>query len=224
MKYYPINIEIRGRTVTIVGGGAVAERKCRTLLDAGAMVRIIAPRLSKGLCAMVEKGKIEHLAREYRRGDLAGSFLVFAATGNRAVSMAVADEAAEWRILANIADMPERSDFTTPASVARGDLLLTVSTGGKCPGMASQIRGELDERYGEEYAVALRVLGAVRERLLTMKIGCHATREILCSLISRGLPLLLRNGPPDEVDRLLREVAGPGFSLGELRMEKRESP
>lgn len=224
MKYYPINIEIRGRSVTIVGGGAVAERKCRTLLEAGAKVRVIAPRLSRGLSGLVKKGMIEHLAREYRPGDLAGSFLVFAATGNRGVSMAVADEAAEWRIPANIADMPERSDFTTPSSVARGDLLLTVSTGGKCPAMAKEIRGELGERYGEEYAVALQVLGAVRERLLTMKIGCHATKEILGSLISRELPHLLRNGSADEVDRLLREVAGPGFSLGELGVEKRDTP
>jgi precorrin-2 dehydrogenase/sirohydrochlorin ferrochelatase len=224
MKYYPINMEIRGRCVTIVGGGAVAERKCRTLLDAGAKVRVVAPRLSRGLQALVKKGMIEHLAREYRRGDLAGSFLVFAATGNRAVSMSVADEAAEWHIPANIADMPERSDFTTPSSIVRGDLLLTVSTGGKCPALAKEIRGEFEERYGEEYAVALRVLGAVRERLLAMKIGCHATKEILCSLISRGLPLLLRNGSADEVDRLLREVAGPGFSLAELGVEKRDCP
>ncbi len=224
MKYYPINIEIRGRSVTIVGGGAVAERKCRTLLDAGARVRVIAPTLSKGLQGLAKKGMIEHLAREYRTGDLAGSFLVFAATGKRGVSMAVSDEAAEWRIPANIADMPERSDFTTPSSVAVGDLLLTVSTGGKCPALAREISGELRERYGEEYAVTLQVLGAVRERLLAMKMGCHATREILGSLISRGLPSLLRTGADDEVDRLMREVAGPGFSLGELGVERRDMP
>jgi precorrin-2 dehydrogenase/sirohydrochlorin ferrochelatase len=223
MKYYPVNMEIRGRTVTIVGGGAVAERKCRTLLEAGAMVRIIAPRLSRWLLGLVRKGKIEHLAREYRRGDLAGSFLVFSATGNRDVSMAVADEAGECRIPANIADMPERSDFTTPATVARGDLLLTVSTGGKCPGMSREIRSQLDDCYGEEYAMALRVLGAVRERLLTQKKGSHAIREILNSLISHDLARLLRDGAPDEVERLLREVAGPGFSLGELGVEKRAS-
>jgi len=224
MKYYPINIEIRGRLVTVVGGGAVAERKCRTLLEAGAKVRVIAPHLSRGLSGLVKRGAVEHLAREYRPGDLAGSFLVFVATGNRRVSVAVADEAAEWRIPANIADMPERSNFTTPSSVARGDLLLTVSTGGKCPALAKEIRGELEERYGEEYAVALQILGAVRDRLLAMKIGCHATKEILDSLISCGLPFLLRNGSADEVDRLLREAAGPGFSLGDLGGENRDIP
>lgn len=224
MKYYPINIDIRSRIVTIVGGGAVAERKCRTLLEAGATVRIIAPRLSPGLQGLLKTGMIAHVAREYRRGDLAGSFLVFVATGNRTVSMAVAEEVTEWRILANIADMPERSDFTTPATVVRGDLLLTVSTGGTCPILAGEVRGELDARYGEEYAVTLRVLGAVRERLLAQKRGAHVTREILHSLISRGLPLLVRDGFPDEVDRLLREVAGPGFSLGELVVEKGNSP
>jgi precorrin-2 dehydrogenase/sirohydrochlorin ferrochelatase len=222
MKYYPINIDIRGRAVTIVGGGAVAERKCRTLLEAGARVTLIAPTISRGLRSLLEKGKIEHVAREYRRGDLAGAFLVFVATGNQAISRAAAEEAAEWRIPANIADMPERSDFTTPSSVARGDLLLTVSTGGKCPVLAREIREELDLRYGEEYAMALRILGAVREKLLTLKKGGHVTKEILHSLISHGLPDLIGRSSLDAADRLLRELAGPGFSLRELGVEERE--
>lgn len=223
MKYYPINLDIRGRSVTIVGGGVVAERKCRMLLEAGARVTVIAPRISRGLRSLLEKGKIEHLAREYRRGDLAGACLVFAATGNRAISRAAAEEAAEWRIPANIADMPERSDFTTPSSVSRGDLLLTVSTGGKCPVLARDIREELELRYGDEYGLALRVLGVVRERLLALKRGGHVTKEILHSLISHGLPDLLSKGSMDAADRLLREIAGPGFSLRELGVEERET-
>jgi len=223
MKYYPINLDIRGKVAVIVGGGAVAERKCRTLLEAGAEVTVIAPRLSRGLLCLLEKGRISHRDRDYRRGDLAGAFLVFAATGDRAISAAVAEEASEWRILANIADMPDRSDFTTPAAVARGELLLTVSTGGKCPVLARDIREELDARYGEEYGEVLRILGAVREKLLASKKGCHAVKEILHSLISHNLPGILRGDSPDSADRLLREIAGPGFSLSELGLEKRKS-
>ncbi|MGA7827109.1 MAG: bifunctional precorrin-2 dehydrogenase/sirohydrochlorin ferrochelatase [Geobacteraceae bacterium] len=223
MKYYPINIDIRGKAAIIVGGGAVAERKCRMLLEAGAAVTIIAPRLSRGLLCLLEKGTIVHCARDYRRGDLAGAFLVFAATGDRAISTAVAEEASEWRVLANIADMPDRSDFTTPAVIARGDLLLTVSTGGKCPVLARKVREELSARYGEEYDEVLRILGAVREKLLASKKGCHAVKEILHSLISHNLPGILRGDSPDSVDRLLREIAGPGFSLSELGLEKRKS-
>jgi precorrin-2 dehydrogenase/sirohydrochlorin ferrochelatase len=223
MKYYPINIDIRGKVAIIVGGGAVAERKCRMLLEAGAEVTVISSRLSRGLRRLLEKGCISHRDRDYRRGDLDGAFLVFAATGNRTVSSAVAEEASEWRILANIADMPERSDFTTPAAVARGDLLLTVSTGGKCPVLAREVREELNARYGEEYSEVLRILGAVREKLLASKKGCYAMKEILDSLISHNLPGIVRGDSPDSVDRLLREIAGPGFSLSELGLEKRKS-
>ncbi|MDD2337880.1 MAG: bifunctional precorrin-2 dehydrogenase/sirohydrochlorin ferrochelatase [Geobacteraceae bacterium] len=223
MKYYPINLDIRGKDAIIVGGGAVAERKCRTLLEAGAVVTVIAPRLSRGLRCLVEKGRISHRDRDYRRGDLAGAFLVFAATGDRTISAAVAEEVSEWRILANIADMPDRSDFTTPAVVARGELLLTVSTGGKCPVLAREVREELTARYGEEYGDVLRILGAVREKLLASKKGCHAVKEILHSLISHNLPGILRGDSPDSADRLLREIAGPGFSLSELGLEKRKS-
>lgn len=223
MKYYPINIDIHGRSVTVIGGGAVAERKCRTLLEAGARVRVIAPALSRGLRELLEKGRIENVARDYRRGDLADAFLVFAATGNPEISRAVAEEASEWRIPANIADMPERSDFITPSSVARGDLLLTVSTGGKCPVLAREIREELEARYGDEYEMALRILGAVRERLMSSKKGCHVTKEILRDLISHDLTGLLRSGSLDAVDRILRELAGPGFSIGELGVDKRDT-
>lgn len=216
MKYYPINLDLRGRLAVIVGGGAVAERKCRTLLEAGAVVTLIAPRLSRGLNGLLEKGRITHLAREYRRGDLAQAYLVFAATGNQAISTAVAEEAAEWRIPANIADMPERSDFTTPASVARGDLLLTVSTGGTCPALAREICAALAGDYGIEYVLVLQILGAVRDKLLAVKKGSHATRDILRGLIAGNLPALVRSGAADGIERLLREVAGPGFSLAEL--------
>lgn len=220
MKYYPINIDLRGKPVIIVGGGAVAERKCRTLLEAGARVVIIAPSLSRELRNLAANGVIEHLERDYRRGDLGGAFLVFAATGDKAVSRSVAEEAAERRIPANIADTPEWGDFATPSIVARGDLLITVSTGGKCPLVARSIREELDCRYGSEYASALRVLGAVREKLLTLKMGSHARKEIMRDLVNGGLPRLLRNGSAEEVDRFLREVAGPGFSLCELGIDR----
>jgi precorrin-2 dehydrogenase/sirohydrochlorin ferrochelatase len=193
------------------------------LLEAGAVVTIIAPRLSRGLRSLLNNGTIGHRARDYRRGDLAGAFLVFAATGDRAISTAVAEEASEWRILANIADMPERSDFTTPAAIDRGDLLLTVSTGGKCPVLAKEIREELSARYGEEYEEVLRILGVVREKLLASKMGCHAVKEILHSLISHNLPGIVRGDSPESVDRLLREIAGPGFSLSQLGLEKRKS-
>ncbi len=222
MKYYPINIDIRGKVAIIVGGGAVAERKCRTLLEAGAAVTVIAPRLTRELRYCLEKGRIVHLARNYRRGDLAGAFLVFAATGDHAISSAVAEEAAEWHIPANIADMPEKSDFTTPAVVARGELLLTVSTGGKCPALSREIRRELETRYGDEYAEVLRIMGAVREKLLASKKGCRAVKDTLESLLIRDLPGLVRGFSPDAVDRLLREVAGPGFSLAELGIGKGE--
>jgi precorrin-2 dehydrogenase/sirohydrochlorin ferrochelatase len=223
MKYYPINIDMRGKVAIIVGGGAVAERKCKMLLEAGAAVTVVAPHLTRGLRCLLENGAISHCARDYRRGDLAGALLVFAATGNRTISAAVAEEAAEWRILANIADMPDSSGFTTPAAVARGELLLTVSTGGKCPVLAREIREELEERYGDEYRELLQILGAVREKLLATKKGCHVVKEILHSLIARNLPGILRGDSPESVDRLLREIAGPGFSLNELGLEKRKS-
>ncbi len=221
-KYLPIHLDVHGRKVIIVGGGAVAERKCLSLLEAGADVTAIAPELAPGMTKLVSQGKIRHLDREYRRGDLNDAVLVFAATDSHGVNDAVAAEAAELGIPANIADSPEKSAFISPAVVARGELLITVSTGGKSPALAQKIRKELEALYGPEYVPALRLLGAVREKLLTEKRGCQYNKRLVEELLSRDLPGLFKNESYNEIDRLLGKICGPGFSLGNLEAEKKD--
>ena len=167
MRYLPINLDIRGRNAVIVGGGPVAARKCSMLLAAGARVTVIAPALTRSLKQLSEDGKIDHLPREYRDGDLAGSFLVFAATDNSAVNREVGEEAKDRGIMANIADSPDLSAFVSPAVISRDELLITVSTGGLTPALAGRIREELEAHYGPEYAQLNNILGRVREKLLT---------------------------------------------------------
>lgn len=223
MRYLPINLDIRGKPAVIVGGGAVAARKCRALLAAEARVTVIAPALAPSLQELAEKGRIAHLPREYARGDLAGAFLVFAAADNRAVNRSVADEAKARGILADVADAPDLGDFTSPALLTRGDLLLTVSTSGKSPALARKIRDELATRYGPEYAAALILLGKVREKLLTETANSAYNKQIFNSLVEHDLPALLKNGATAETDYLLLKLFGPGFTLAELGMGEKDS-
>jgi siroheme synthase-like protein len=148
----------------VVGGGTVAERKVRQLLDAGARPTVISPTLSAALAAWHAAGQIAHIARLYREGDLAGAALAFAATNDAAANQRVAAEARERGILANVADAPEAGSFHTVATLRRGDLLITVSTGGASPALAAQIRSELAERYGPEYAAHASGAAAARAR------------------------------------------------------------
>jgi precorrin-2 dehydrogenase/sirohydrochlorin ferrochelatase len=119
-------------------------------------------------------------------------------------------------------DAPEISTFISPAVVARGDLLLTVSTGGNSPALAAKIRAELDDRFGDEYAEAVRILGAIREKLLTEKKNRQYNKKLLNLLVSHDLPKLLKNHSYDEIDHLLRKLFGPEFTLQELGVGKRD--
>jgi precorrin-2 dehydrogenase/sirohydrochlorin ferrochelatase len=219
MKYFPLLLDIRNRTVVVFGGGKVAERKCLSLLQAGASVRVVSPESVPGIAKLASEGRIEYLLREYRQGDMAEAFLVFAATDRLEVNRAIATEAALHGIPVNIADCPEMSTFVSPAIVARGDLLITISTGGKSPALAGKIREELEEYFGIEYDKALRLLGAVREKLLTVNRGSQYNKKLFNGLVSHNLPGLLKNKSYDEIDHLLRDIFGPDFTLDNLGEE-----
>lgn len=216
MHYFPINLDIRTKPVTIVGGGEVAARKTLRVLDAGGHLTVIAPELSATLRELCDNGRITHLARSYTTGDLAGAFLVFAATDDPAVNHMVAKEAGSLDILVNRADAQEVGDFSTPAVIARGELLITISTGGTCPALAGKIREELEALFGEEYAETTRLLGAIREKLLTEKVKNAYNKSVFSELLHHNLPQMLRNSQHDEIDHLLRELLGQGFTLDAL--------
>src|SRR5512138_1824093 len=111
MRYLPINLDVRGRTVVVVGGGLVASRKCHLLRASGARVTIIAPDLAPGLQKLADAGAVLHLVRAFAPGDLAGAFLAYAATDQQAVNRAVADEASRAGILVEVCTEPDRGDF-----------------------------------------------------------------------------------------------------------------
>jgi len=222
MRYFPINLDICGKTVVVIGGGAVAGQKCPPLIKAGALVTVIAPQLDMSLQQLRDAGSLRHLQRDYQSGDLAGALLAFAATDQPAINRAVAVEAGQRGILLNVADAPALSSFTSPAIVSRGELLITVSTGGKSPALARQIREELAGRFGEEYEMALELLGAVREKLLTVQGDSAYNKKLLNELVRHNLPELYRNNSVAALNHPLLELFGQGFSLDELGVVEKE--
>ncbi|MBO9597476.1 MAG: bifunctional precorrin-2 dehydrogenase/sirohydrochlorin ferrochelatase [Cohnella sp.] len=159
---YPIILNLAGRTCIVIGGGAVAARKARGLLEAGATVKVISPKLVPELSAMAETGQIRYEPHEYADGDLEGASLVFAATDRPDVNALVVSEANRRRIPVNAADGSPGGDFIVPAVLRRGDLVLTASASGSGPAVASRIIGELRERYGPEYTDYLIGLRKIR--------------------------------------------------------------
>jgi precorrin-2 dehydrogenase/sirohydrochlorin ferrochelatase len=165
VPYYPINLQISHQPCIVVGGGSVAERKVAGLLAAGGTVTVLSPHLTKNLAELVEEKKITHVAQTYQHGDVKGYFIVICATDNSLVNQLIAEEGRSLGTLVNVADAPELGNFSVPSQIAHGDLLLTVSTGGKSPALAKKLREELEAQYGPEYGIYLELVAKARAKI-----------------------------------------------------------
>ncbi len=173
-EYYPVLLDLRGRTCAVIGGGAVAEGKVERLLAAGARITVVSPSLTARLAAWAGEGRLRHVARTYAEGDLAGHALAFVAVGDRAVAAAVAEEARRLAIWANAADDPARCDFILPSVLRRGRLVVSVSTGGASPGLARAIREDLEERFTAEFGALIDLVAEVRNEVRASTAGVRA--------------------------------------------------
>jgi len=178
-NYYPIMLDVGGRRCLVIGGGPVAERKTMGLLEAGADVTIVSPRLTARLAELVEDGAVRAARREYRTEDLQGAALVFAAASSRETNERVAKDATAAGIWANIADRAEDGDFITPSVVRRGELVLTASASGASPALASRIADELSDVYGESYAAYADWLRRLRETAMLVVADAAERRRVL---------------------------------------------
>jgi precorrin-2 dehydrogenase/sirohydrochlorin ferrochelatase len=156
---YPIFLDLSGRRCVVVGGGEVANRKARKLLQARARVVVISPEIKPEL----ESVAVEVYRRPYRKGDLEGAYLAFAATDSREVNAAVGREAKERGVPVNVADRPSEGDFALPSTLRRGRLQVAVSTGGASPTLARRIKDELEGVFGPEWAGVVEELYAARQ-------------------------------------------------------------
>ena len=163
--YYPIFLNIKGKRCVVVGGGQVALRKVKMLLDGRANVFVISPNLHPEIVKLSKRKAIHLIQREYKAGDLKDAMVANVCTDVKKVNRKVVDEAKKARVLVNVADDPESSDFIIPSFFRRGNLTVVVSTAGVSPALAKKIRTKLEKDFGEEYASLLSLIGEVRSTL-----------------------------------------------------------
>ena len=221
MRYYPIQMDIRNRACLVVGGGPVGTRKVTTLLKCGARVTVVSPEASNRLEKLARAGKIVLERRRYRSSDLAGKVLVMGATDDEALNHRISREAQAEGVPCNIADRPEACSFILPSIVERGDLVITVSTSGKSPALAKSLRRRLEKQFGDEYAQLLKLMGAIRRDLLSREHAPEAHKPLFEALIEADLVEMIRDGRTADIDRLLLEVLGEGYSYRKLMPDRR---
>lgn len=165
MDYLPIFCRLDNKPVLLVGGGEVAERKARLLLDAGAQLTVVAPDLDPELAELAANGSIEWLAGEFAPQQLTGKWLVVAATDRREVNALVYQSANRARIFANVVDDPKRSSFIMPSIIDRSPLMVAISSGGKAPVLARLLREKLEALLPQHLGAVATFAGSLRERV-----------------------------------------------------------
>jgi precorrin-2 dehydrogenase/sirohydrochlorin ferrochelatase len=185
MTLFPMFLKLEGRSCLVVGAGSVGAPKIESLLETGACVRVVAPRVNFAVGEWAGSGAISWEAREFVVSDLDGVFLVIAATSSREVNDLIFREARRRNMLCNVVDDPEHCDFYYPAVVRRGNLQIAVSTNGLSPALAQRIRRELEEQFGPEYDEWLEQLGQIRRQLFASAIHPEERRRLLHRMASR---------------------------------------
>ncbi len=203
--FYPVSLDVSGHTCLVVGGGKVAARKARTLLDCGAVVTVIAPSLDGDMEALIPA--LHALERRpYRRDDASSFRLVVTATGIAEVDGAVYADAEAAGVWANSADDLAHSSFILPAVHRDGAVTVSVSTGGLSPALASWLRTRLAAECGGGLGILAQLLADARADL--KRAGLRSDSVDWVGLLDGPLPELVRSGDIDGAREMVAAATG----------------
>jgi siroheme synthase-like protein len=157
-RYYMACLDLEGRSVLVVGGGRIAHEKVVGLLECGADVTVVAPQIRPDLREL----RVRWLPRRYERDDLAGRYLVVAATELEALNASVSRDAARRSLLCNVVDDPAKCTVILPAVHREGPIAIAVSTGGASPALAKRLRDQFAAQVTPQVVSLARKLRARR--------------------------------------------------------------
>jgi len=199
---YPANLIVAGRRCVVVGAGRIAARKIDALVAAGADVHVVAPVLDDRVRAWRDEQRITVDERSFEPSDLDDAWLATAATDDTAVNHAVFEAGSDRRVWVNSADDPDNCSFTLMSVIRRGDLVVTVGTGGRSPALAAWMKERLTAELGPEYETLLELLSEARE---AMRAEGRSTEDADWKrALDSGMLELVRAGRVNEAKELLR--------------------
>jgi precorrin-2 dehydrogenase/sirohydrochlorin ferrochelatase len=203
--YYPAFLDLKGKKAIVIGGGKVAERKVLTLLKSGADITVISPKITKKIDSEKTKGRIKHISRQYRKGDLKNAFLVIAATDSPIINEQISKDSP---CLVNVVDTPSLCNFIVPSIVNRGYLTIAISTSGISPALSRSIRKELEKLYGPEFNNYLKLLKRIRSKAIEVIDDKKERREFLKAIASEKMIRMLRQKGFKETRKIVEDLFG----------------
>lgn len=202
-KFYPIYLDVKDKKCIIVGGGKVAYRKVCSLKEAGAEVVVVSPETCPEIAN--EEG-LTLVKKDYDASILDGALLVIAATDNDAVNKKAALDARKRNIIVNVVDRPELCSFIVPSTINRGDLCISISTGGASPAVAKSVREELEVVFGSEYEEYLNLLTKMRSIAMSDIKDSAKRRKVLQRLAEKDILEIVKNKGVTEAEARIRET------------------
>ncbi len=185
MDYLPLFVDLKNKSCLVVGGGDIAARKAGLLIRAGAIVTIVAPEVSESSKSLIDDGLVNWLGA-YFSDDIVMSFsLVIAATDSDEVNRQVYHYAKTHHVLVNVADEPELCDFILPSILDRSPIVVAVSSGGKSPILARQLRARLETLIPKSYGNLASLVGGYRG-VVKAKFSTLAMRRRFWESILQG--------------------------------------
>ena len=182
---YPINLEIKDIKITIIGGGEVAYRKCKNFLDFGKSIRVVSPEFIDKFDLI--KKDVELVYDRYKEEYIKDSFIVVAATNNKEINKNISIYCRNCGKLINVVDDINLSNYIVPSYIKRGDLLISISTGGKSPSLSSKIKKELEKKYDDSYEEYINILGKIRQKVIKKYENVFERKKVLNSLVNLTL-------------------------------------
>lgn len=162
-SYLPINLEVAGKTCVVFGGGKVAERKIRLLLEFRANVIVVSPEITAGIKRLVLSRKVKYYPGKYSAKHLVNAVLVIGATSDSGINQKISEAAGQRGILVNIVDSPKLCNFIVPSKIKRGPLVVSISTSGQAPALAKALRVKLEKIITPSLGKLARSLGEKRK-------------------------------------------------------------
>ena len=200
MKFYPANINVENQKCVVVGGGKIAYDKIVGLIEAGALVDVIAPEI----CAEIENlsSEINLIREKYSADKLTGGVIMIAATNNPALNQQIANDARAKNFLVNIVD-DFAGDFIVPSRIRRGDFLLTISTGGKSPAFSRFVRQMLESEFDANFAAALEIISKYRAKIQPLLPNHQARIKFWRETLTPELWQLIKSGELGRLEEIL---------------------
>lgn len=203
---YPVFLKLEGKSVLLVGGGEVAFRKARALIESRCNLFVVAKGLAPSFKAWLEQNRVEWEERPYRNGEAADYLLVISATDDPETNRRVFEDASRAERLCNVADQPHYCSLFVPSVLKRGMLQIAISTGGTCPAVAKSLRLELDTAVPVQYGPLLEKMAVFREHLKHALPTPSARKQALRNVLESEAVQRFLLGDEAPLETLLEEM------------------